>query len=479
MHVRKLQPARRVGFKHRKLHRRVNARGGTAQYLKSKASFFVAAFSLIAFLGGNMLGSHGWYAFWKSVLGAADDSLIAYTGTVSPVKLVPDYTRWSAYGGDSEKHTFRQVPQDLLIPIPAYIPEQQKLHYNAVPAGDIYSIGHMGSYETGAEGEGSHPGVDIRLPEGTPILSIANGIVTRVSNDVGGYGKLIVIRHPHMPDPGNPMSTTVLHSAYAHLSSQLVQEGDIVEKGQQIGFSGRTGFATGPHLHFQIDRDSAPWHPYWPFSSQEVREAGMSTTQAINSGFHKERGYQNTVHPMLYVQANYPSSSQNVATAKGSSPRVASSSLSIAERKSRAVTVREERIRRRKALVAALPAEAPKIIAEQQIAVATQDTLSTASPIVIEFEHDGAFQGRQWEKMRVVLKNEQGGPVSAEVLPKDIVLRTGYGEAEFRPSVLSPLDFENGVAEVQVLPRGRRTLVVVAQPFNVLSAPMVYRAEQQ
>ena len=426
-----------------------------------------------------MLGRHGWYAFWKSVLGAADDSLIAYTGTVAPVTLVPDYTRWSAYGGNAEEHTFRQVPRDLLIPLPSYKTDEQKLHYDAAPAGDIYSIGHMGSYATGAEGEGSHPGVDIRLPEGTPIVAIANGIVSRISNDAGGYGKLIVVRHPHMPDPGKPAATTTLYSAYAHLSAQLVQEGDTVQKGQQIGLSGKTGFATGPHLHFQIDRDSAPWHPYWPFSSQEAREAGMSTAQAINSGLHQERGFLNTVHPMLYVQANYPAASEApIAVTAPRGARVAVASLSPADRRARAATLRDERIRRR-ALVAQSPAlpASPSVVAAERIAALTQDTVSTPLPITVALEHDGEFQGREWEKLRVVLRNEHGTVTSSEALTRDIVLRPGYGDAEFRPSVLSPLDFENGVAEVQVLPRGRRTLVIVAQPYNVLSAPMVYRQE--
>src|SRR5688572_12677364 len=89
-------------------------------FLSQRVTFWVAALSVIAFVTGNMMGQHGWHVFWKSVLGGYDDSLIVYTGTVSPIEYVPDYTRWSMYGGNAEEHTYRQVPKDLLIPMPKY-----------------------------------------------------------------------------------------------------------------------------------------------------------------------------------------------------------------------------------------------------------------------------------------------------------------------------------------------------------------------
>jgi murein DD-endopeptidase MepM/ murein hydrolase activator NlpD len=301
MHLTRITSAKKHGFKRTKIHRAKERKGQAASYLKQKSSFFMAALSLVAFVTGNMAGDHGWYAFWKAVLGNADDALVTYDGTVTPIELVPDYTKWSAYGGNGEEHTFRQVPKDLLIPLPVYNQADAKKGFDMT---GTYSVGNLGSYDTGAEGAGSHPGVDIRVPVGTPIRSIAAGIVTQVREDAGGYGQYIVVRHPHMPDPENPKKETVLHSVYAHLSSQLVREGDLVTKGQQIGLSGQSGFVTGPHLHFQVDRDDAPWHPYWPFTGAEARAAGLTTTQAINKGFHQERLKELTVHPMLLVQAN-------------------------------------------------------------------------------------------------------------------------------------------------------------------------------
>src|SRR3989338_3953731 len=108
----------RTGFAHSHLYRRREPHA--FQFLSQRVTFWVAALSVIAFVTGNMMGQHGWHVFWKSVLGGYDDSLIVYTGTVSPVEYVPDYTKWSLYGGNAEEHTYRQVPKDVLIPLPSY-----------------------------------------------------------------------------------------------------------------------------------------------------------------------------------------------------------------------------------------------------------------------------------------------------------------------------------------------------------------------
>lgn len=92
---------------------------------------------------------------------------------------------------------------------------------------------------------GTHNGVDFRASIGTPVKSALSGTVIGTGNTDGGgcysYGKWIVVRH------GNGLSTL-----YAHLSQINVSEGEVVSTGQVIGFSGFTGYATGPHLHFTV-----------------------------------------------------------------------------------------------------------------------------------------------------------------------------------------------------------------------------------
>lgn len=494
----RLTTAKKVGFSHKILRKRKELPKQAIGYMKQKSSFLVAAFSLTAFIAGNMLGQHGWYAFWKAALGQFDDTLIVYEGTVTPVEFVPDYTKWSAYGGNGEAHTYRQVPKDLLIPLPRYEVSEEKKDFDHSSEGDVFSIGHMGSYESGAEGEGSHIGVDIRVPEGTPIRAIANGVVTRVANDASGFGKLIVIRHPHMPDPESPEFETVLHSGYAHLSAQFVIEGDIVKKGQQIGLSGKTGFATGPHLHFQVDRDEAPWHPYWAFSYTEARAAGMSTSQAINAALHQERGYQYTVHPLLYTQANYPAAKFTIEPGKTIAKNTSKSVSSVKPRTRRVVTAetlaatrsdrRTARLAKatRTVAVASSSSSASFVVQSQTVATEAATVPSAPAPVLIapapvtaaiagvDIQHDRQFGGRTWEKIRLTLLDASGNTVNQTSLTEKLYVRTAYGEAEFRPAMLSASDFKNGVAEVEMLPRGTRTIVISIEPFRSMSGPMEY-----
>lgn len=91
-----------------------------------------------------------------------------------------------------------------------------------------------------------HNGVDLGAPIGTPVYAAEKGKVAMTGNQDlycprAAYGKFIVINHENN-----------LTTLYGHLSLQVVKEGDGVERGQLIGYSGNTGWATGPHLHFTV-----------------------------------------------------------------------------------------------------------------------------------------------------------------------------------------------------------------------------------
>lgn len=87
-----------------------------------------------------------------------------------------------------------------------------------------------------------HKGTDIPLKVGDPVKAAFDGKVRVVKNtrQTGGYGNLIVIRHP-----------SGIETYYGHLSQHLVKENDIVKAGDVIGYGGSTGRSTGPHLHFE------------------------------------------------------------------------------------------------------------------------------------------------------------------------------------------------------------------------------------
>ena len=86
----------------------------------------------------------------------------------------------------------------------------------------------------------AHLGVDYAAAQGTPVRSVGLGVVESAGN-MGGYGNAVVIKH------NNGHSTV-----YAHLSKMLVRKGQSVSQGQTVGLVGATGWATGPHLHFEF-----------------------------------------------------------------------------------------------------------------------------------------------------------------------------------------------------------------------------------
>lgn len=74
-----------------------------------------------------------------------------------------------------------------------------------------------------------------------------------------------------------------------------------------------TGITTTPHLHFQIDKASAPFHVYWPYSYSDLNELGIDFFAAVNMGLGKENALKNTVHPMTFVQENATEGASQVA----------------------------------------------------------------------------------------------------------------------------------------------------------------------
>lgn len=97
----------------------------------------------------------------------------------------------------------------------------------------------------------AHKGIDYGAPSGTRVRATADGVVTFVGGK-GGYGKTVTVRHPN--------GYTTL---YAHLSgfAEGLRRGKRVVQGEVIGFVGRTGLATGPHLHYEFHVNGVHQNP--------------------------------------------------------------------------------------------------------------------------------------------------------------------------------------------------------------------------
>jgi len=93
-------------------------------------------------------------------------------------------------------------------------------------------------------------GINLAVPEGTPIKAAEDGVVAYAGSELKGYGNLVLVRHP------NGFVT-----AYAHASDILVKRGEAVKRGQVIAHAGQTGNVTSPQLHFEIRKGATPVDP--------------------------------------------------------------------------------------------------------------------------------------------------------------------------------------------------------------------------
>ena len=87
-----------------------------------------------------------------------------------------------------------------------------------------------------------HRGVDISVPDGTPVRAMEDARV-RFAGAMRGYGQVVWLDHGRE-----------ILSVYAHLQEVLVREGQSVRRGDVVARSGRSGNASGPHLHFEVWR---------------------------------------------------------------------------------------------------------------------------------------------------------------------------------------------------------------------------------
>src|SRR6202158_2084851 len=103
----------------------------------------------------------------------------------------------------------------------------------------------------GAKANGkANDGINLAVPEGTPVKAAEDGVVAYSGNELKGYGNLVLVRH-----------TNGYVTAYAHASELLVKRGDALKRGQIIAKSVQSGEVGSPQLHFEIRKGSSPVDP--------------------------------------------------------------------------------------------------------------------------------------------------------------------------------------------------------------------------
>lgn len=96
-----------------------------------------------------------------------------------------------------------------------------------------------------------HNGIDFGSPVGVLVRACEAGVVSLVAVDMSGYGLHVKVKHVWG------------YSLYAHLSEARVQVGEGVRRGSILALTGNSGYSTGPHLHFGIQRHPIRWRDGW------------------------------------------------------------------------------------------------------------------------------------------------------------------------------------------------------------------------
>lgn len=182
--------------------------------------------------------------------------------TNSTIRVGQTLTIPSSSGAGLDKVQTASVPAKTARPKPAAVKvqaasvaEQSKVKATAPKATGIGKLrwpakGQVMSKFGSVDGGTRNDGIDISLPNGTPVKAAENGVVIYAGNGLKEYGNTVLVRH----DNG-------LVSVYGHASELVVKRGDNVSRGQVVVLSGMSGQATRPKLHFEIRKDAKPVDP--------------------------------------------------------------------------------------------------------------------------------------------------------------------------------------------------------------------------
>lgn len=415
---------------------------------KARIRRFFAWLSLVAFLTVAVyLVEQNITSFQASII--PTQQAPAFDGTVLPVQKAPN---WVALTSAEWNNSYSEMPAGKMQNIPVYDPSKLKISTDSLVWGNAqhdairnakitYSVPYMGSYElNGKEYDGSHLAVDIKVPAGTPVYAIGNGIVNKTSTQSSGFGNHVVIEHQNFPSLDNSNTKTTYYSSYSHLQSVKVSEGAIVHKGDIIGYSGSTGTSTTPHVHFQIDTTFAPWHPFWPFTSKEASDAGMTFTQAINEGLNQDIAIKNTINPLLYVQ-KYKNGTVSVADDDDSDSSNTSSSSSSTSSTSTTTTSTSSTV----------------TPVADDLTDDTTTTIDDPSKDFVTFEINtggDTFSENEQKEIQIKAITRDGSRITNYAPETAVGLEVIEGSAVINPKRLTSADFTNGVAKVILTPKG-------------------------
>ncbi|MCK9186028.1 S-layer homology domain-containing protein [Candidatus Gracilibacteria bacterium] len=381
---------------------------------------------------------------YTSVVGYPEHA--PFDGTVYPIKKIPD---WTHITSDKYKSAYDAFSEGELTDVPKYEPEKLLIKTDTLKWGNAtddkvrnakitYSVPYMGNYLLdGKENAGSHLAIDIKVPQGTPVYSVMNGTVIKASNQSSGFGHHVVIQHNNVPSLEDANQKITLYSSYSHLSEVQVSVGDVITKGQQIALSGKTGTATTPHVHFQMDNSESPWHPFWPFTNKEMSDAGLDFFGAINAGLGKESALSTTVNPLkyvnVYIDPNAIYSNAGTTSSSAVTPDVTPATTAV----DGAATA-----------TSAVPTSEEPVVETSTPVVAVETPAVSETPVVeekvltFEFEINDTYTENQNAQFTILLRDQNGNAFKDGFLGEAVVSSVRGNFIATSP-IFSSLQFNN------------------------------------
>lgn len=186
----------------------------------------------------------------KTAAVAAPVAAAPVAGTLQPVAVAPAHaTKMAAVAAPVQSARLAQATANVEEKA-AEAPAKAAETTSALPTFRWPVRGKVvTSYGAKTNGK-SNDGINLAVPEGTPVKAAEDGVVAYSGNELKGYGNLVLVRH------SNGYVT-----AYAHASELMVKRGDTIKRGQVIAKSGQSGEVASPQLHFEIRKGSSPVDP--------------------------------------------------------------------------------------------------------------------------------------------------------------------------------------------------------------------------